>query len=145
MAQAAKDTSTGKEIQKNTESLQENISSKFEDVKSTVSEKLGNAKTAVADTLGDSKTAVVDKMHQAADSLRERAVQSEGVEGKLASYEHRAADFLGNSADYINDFDPNQLKTDLQNQVKKNPGRSLLIAGAVGLILGALFQRNRRD
>jgi ElaB/YqjD/DUF883 family membrane-anchored ribosome-binding protein len=38
-------------------------------------------------------------------------------------------------------MDPQKIKTDIQDQMRRNPGRSLLIAGAAGLILGALLRR----
>ncbi len=87
---------------------------------------------------------VADKLHQAADSLQQK-VGSEADGGAMAKYGQKAADVLDRSADFVGDFDPGKVKTDVQNHVKQNPGRSLLIAGAVGLILGALFSRSRRD
>jgi ElaB/YqjD/DUF883 family membrane-anchored ribosome-binding protein len=34
-----------------------------------------------------------------------------------------------------------QVKADLQQEIRRNPGRSLLIAGAFGLLLGSLLRR----
>jgi ElaB/YqjD/DUF883 family membrane-anchored ribosome-binding protein len=48
---------------------------------------------------------------------------------------------LSDAASYVRDVDPQQIKTDIQDEVKRNPGRALLIAGAAGLLLGVLFRR----
>jgi ElaB/YqjD/DUF883 family membrane-anchored ribosome-binding protein len=85
---------------------------------------------------------VADKLHTAASTLREKAGgQRGGHDSVIAGYGQRAADWLDRSADYARTTDPQQVKADLENQVRHYPGRSLLIAGAAGLILGALFRR----
>jgi ElaB/YqjD/DUF883 family membrane-anchored ribosome-binding protein len=38
-------------------------------------------------------------------------------------------------------MEPKKIKADITEQVRRNPGKSLLVAGAVGLILGAIFRR----
>jgi ElaB/YqjD/DUF883 family membrane-anchored ribosome-binding protein len=37
--------------------------------------------------------------------------------------------------------EPKKIEDDITEQVRRNPGRSLLVASAVGLILGAIFRR----
>ncbi len=137
-------TTTENDVQNNADSLKTNVVNKIEDVKTVASEKFEAVKSTVADTLGNSQSVVADKLHQAADSLQQK-VGGATDGGAMAKYGQKAADMLDRSADYVGDFDPNRVKTDVQNHVKQNPGRSLLIAGAVGLILGALFSRSRRD
>ena len=73
--------------------------------------------------------------------LRSMAGQGDQQQGVAAELVHQAADWLDRSADYVRDFDPQQVKTDVENQVRRHPGRSLLIAGAAGLLLGALLRR----
>ena len=53
----------------------------------------------------------------------------------------RAGSWLNHSADYIEKMEPEKLKADITDQVRRNPGASLLLAGAAGLILGAIFRR----
>ncbi len=137
-------TNAEKDVQSNVDSMKTNVGNKIEDVKTAASEKFEAVKSTVADTLGNSQSAVADKLHQAADSLQQK-VGSDTDGGAMAKYGKKAADMLDRSADYVGDFDPNKVKTDVQKHVKENPGRSLLIAGAVGLILGALFSRSRKD
>lgn len=143
MSKAIESTVNTTENQSNLDSLKSNIGEKFGDIKSTAAEKFESAKTAVAGGFDTSKTAVADKLHQAAESLTSRVGSDENPDGALAVYGQKAASILDRSADYVGEFDPNQVKSDIQNHVKENPGRSLLIAGAVGLILGALFKRRR--
>ena len=82
------------------------------------------------------KTTVADKLHDAADALRQKSGQ-----GGTAAYAGQASDWLTNAADYVRDVDPAQLKTSVQEQVRTNPGRSLLIAVGAGLALGILLRR----
>jgi hypothetical protein len=87
------------------------------------------------------KVTVADKLKQAADALHQKTTRPGEQASAVGAYGNQAAGWLNTSADYIRDMDPQQLKTDVQNEVRRNPARSLLIAGAAGLILGALFRR----
>ena len=86
------------------------------------------------------KTTVADKLQSAAQTLHQKADRS-GQPAELATFGHRAAGWLERSAEYVNEMEPQRLKTDLENQVRRNPGRSLLVAGIVGLALGGLLRR----
>src|SRR5919106_4488119 len=83
---------------------------------------------------------VADKLHSAASALQEQAGRRGEDNSALAGYGQQAANWLDQAADYIRKTDPQQVKADLENQVRHYPGRSLLIAGAAGLVLGALFR-----
>lgn len=85
------------------------------------------------------KSTVAEKLHGAAQRLQERAGESETA-SEMGRWSQRAGDWMERSADYIQDLEPQQLRTDLENQVRRNPGRSLLIAGAAGLLLGRLLR-----
>jgi ElaB/YqjD/DUF883 family membrane-anchored ribosome-binding protein len=87
------------------------------------------------------KSTVAEKLRTAADTLHERSSQASGRQENLSGYGRQAADWLGRSADYIEEIDPQRVRADLENQVRQHPGRSLLIAGAAGLLLGALLRR----
>ena len=88
-------------------------------------------------TLNNIKTTVADKLKSAAQALSDRSGQNTTV----SQYAGQAAGLLNNAADYVRDIEPQQVKADLQKQVRSNPGRSLLIAGVAGLVLGTLFRR----
>ena len=88
-------------------------------------------------TLNNIKTTVADKLKSAAQALNQRS----GQDSSVSQYAGQAAGFLNNAADYVRDLEPQQVKADIQKQVRSNPGRSLLIAGVAGLVLGTLFRR----
>ena len=88
-------------------------------------------------TLNTIKTTVADKLKSAAQALSQRSGQNSSV----SQYAGQAAGLLNNAADYVREIEPNQVKADIQKQVRSNPGRSLLIAGVAGLVLGTLFRR----
>jgi ElaB/YqjD/DUF883 family membrane-anchored ribosome-binding protein len=86
------------------------------------------------------KKTIAEKLKTAAEVIRQKTGQPERT-GNLAAYGTQASKWLDSSADYVRELDIDQVKTDLQQQVRHNPGRSLLIAGAVGLVLGTIFRR----
>ncbi len=86
------------------------------------------------------RATVADKLQAAAEALHHKAERS-GQQTELSTFGHRAAGWLERSADYVNEMEPQRLKSDLENQVRRNPGRSLLVAGIVGLALGSLLRR----
>lgn len=83
---------------------------------------------------------VADKLHAAAQTLHQKAARSD-QQSDLAQYENRAADWLDRAADYTGNLEPQQLRSDIESQVRRNPGRSLLIAGVAGLLIGRMLRR----
>lgn len=102
----------------NTNQVQEREGSAFDQVKSTVAEKLHAAARSLHDTAG-------------------RSIRP----NELTGFGHQAAEWLDRSAEYVNQFEPARVRNDIEKEVRNNPGRSLLIAGAVGLVLGGLLRR----
>lgn len=88
-------------------------------------------------TLDNIKGKVVEGLKSAAGSLRQKGSQ----DGAMSDYASRASGWLDTAGDYVRDMDVSHVKTDIQRQMRANPGRALLIAGAAGLIVGALFRR----
>jgi ElaB/YqjD/DUF883 family membrane-anchored ribosome-binding protein len=86
------------------------------------------------------RATVADKLQAAAQTLHQKAERS-GRQTEFSTFGHRAADWLERSANYVNEMEPQRLKSDIEDQVRRNPGRSLLIAGVVGLALGGLLRR----
>lgn len=89
----------------------------------------------------DVKKTIADKLRGAADKIRIKSSRSYDGSDQSSQYGRNAADLLEKGADYVGNFDSEKLKSDVQESVRKNPGRTLLIAGAVGLVLGALLRR----
>jgi len=89
----------------------------------------------------DVKKSIADKLRAAADRIRIKSSRSYNENDPSSQYGRQAADLLEKGADYVGNFDSEKLKADVQDSVRRNPGRTLLIAGAVGLVLGTLIRR----
>ena len=90
--------------------------------------------------LNQIKGTIAEKLKTAAEVLREKTSQPERT-GALSAYGTQASKWLDSSADYVRELNIEQVKTDVQNQIRHNPGRTLLIAGAIGMVLGTFFRR----
>ena len=86
------------------------------------------------------KNIIADKMHNVAEALGEKAADQDAQSGK-AQYGKQASEWLDQSAEYVRQFDYKQADDRVREYVRQSPGRSLLIAGAVGLIIGAILRR----
>jgi ElaB/YqjD/DUF883 family membrane-anchored ribosome-binding protein len=86
------------------------------------------------------KNTVADKLNTAAEALR-RKTDGPQQNNNTTRYGKQAADWLESSADYLKGLDVNRVKKNIENSVRQNPGRTLLIAGAAGLLLGTLVRR----
>lgn len=114
----------------------------------TNSEEIGTAEdtTAAFQDSGTStrfenvKNIIADKLHCMAEGLGENGADQDGESG-TAKYGRQASEWLDHSADYVRKFDYKQADAGIREYVKQSPGRSLLIAGAVGLIIGAVLRR----
>jgi len=91
-------------------------------------------------TFDDVRQRVADKLHLAAETIQSKAAQNQP--GTIANYASNAAEWLDDASGYIRRADTRQIKSDIKTQVRQNPGRSLLIAGAAGLLLGVLIRRS---
>jgi ElaB/YqjD/DUF883 family membrane-anchored ribosome-binding protein len=87
------------------------------------------------------KKSIADKLRAAADQIRMKSSRSYDGNDPSSQYGKQAADLLEKGADYVGNFDSEKLKSDVQESVRRNPGRTLLIAGAVGLVLGTFIRR----
>jgi ElaB/YqjD/DUF883 family membrane-anchored ribosome-binding protein len=88
----------------------------------------------------DFKNVVADKLHDAAGALRERAGAPQAETG-VARYGNQASTWLDQSAEYVRAFDAREANHRIREYIRRNPGRSLLMAGVAGLALGTLLRR----
>ena len=86
------------------------------------------------------KNVIADKLHNVAVALGGEATAQDAQSG-ATHYGKHAAELLDQSAEYVRQFDYEQVDARVQEHVRHSPGRSLLIAGAVGLIIGAILKR----
>ena len=83
------------------------------------------------------KQTIAEKLDRAAISLGR---QSEGSP-ILGPYNQQASELLHQSADYVREFDIKKADTELRNQIRMHPGKSLLIGIGAGFLLGLLVRR----
>ena len=95
---------------------------------------------------------LADRLEQGAQKLRERnqsgtlagagaagGTQSlAGTNDKVTQMGDQLARGLDGTAQWLRDGD---LKGDIENQIKTNPGRTLLIAAGLGYLLGKAFRK----
>ena len=86
------------------------------------------------------KNSIADTLHDAAKGLGEKAARQDAQSG-MARYGKQASEWLDKSAEYVRQFDYEQADARVREYVRQSPGRSLLITGGVGLIIGALVRR----
>ena len=86
------------------------------------------------------KLKLAEKLDNIAATLKEKAAGS-SEQSDLASYGRDASDILHQSAAYVRDFDYDQAEAEVRGHIRQQPGRSLMIAGGVGLLLGFLLRR----
>ena len=86
------------------------------------------------------KNIIADKLHNVAEALDEKAADQDAQCG-IAQYGKQASGWLDQSAEYVRQFEYEQADARVREYVRQSPGRSLVIAGAVGLIIGAILRR----
>jgi ElaB/YqjD/DUF883 family membrane-anchored ribosome-binding protein len=87
------------------------------------------------------KNIIADKLHNVAEALGEKAADQDTQSG-IVQYGKQASEWLDQSAEYVRQFDSyERVDASVREYVRQSPGRSLLIAGAVGLIIGAMLRR----
>jgi ElaB/YqjD/DUF883 family membrane-anchored ribosome-binding protein len=80
-------------------------------------------------------------LESAAGRLREKADDANLRGSGLARFGTDTADNLDRLASYVRDADAQKVKTDIEQTVRQNPGKTLLVAGIAGLLIGSLLRR----
>lgn len=88
------------------------------------------------------KNRIADKLHYIAQVMCKKADDPD-TQTDVAACEKQASEWLDHSAEYLRQFDCKQADAKAREYVRQNPGRSILIAGAVGLIIGAVLRRRQ--
>jgi len=93
------------------------------------------------------KSQLADKLESGAEKLRERSTDTAKIDDVIATAKTQVADAsdrvasgMEKSAEWLRDANMSSIKQGLERQVKENPGRTLLIAGAIGYLLGRAFK-----
>jgi ElaB/YqjD/DUF883 family membrane-anchored ribosome-binding protein len=104
-----------------------------------------------AETLGERavqlKSQLADKLETSASTIRKRSSDTAKIDDAIATTKEKVADAgdrvasgMEKSAEWLRETNASSLKEGLERQVKQNPGRTLLIAGAIGYLLGRAFK-----
>jgi hypothetical protein len=116
-----------------------------EEMKESAREKLGATKEKAQNL----KATLADKLEQGAEKLRHKAstttVTEVGAETeqKARKASDRVASGMENTADWLRNADVDSMKSGLENQVRTNPGRTLLVALGLGYVVGRIFRGGR--
>ncbi|HEV7702866.1 MAG TPA: hypothetical protein VGO46_01185 [Gemmatimonadaceae bacterium] len=93
------------------------------------------------------KTQLADKLETGAGRLRQRATDTAKIDDAIALTKERVADAsdrvatgMERSADWLRNANLSSMQQKLERQVRENPGRTLLIAGAIGYLVGRAFK-----
>lgn len=93
------------------------------------------------------KAQLADKLETSASTIRKRSSDTAKIDDAIATTKERVADAgdrvasgMEKSAEWLRDANVSSIKQGLERQVKENPGRTLLIAGAIGYLLGRAFK-----
>ncbi|MDQ3697007.1 MAG: hypothetical protein M3373_03130 [Gemmatimonadota bacterium] len=125
--------------------------------KGKAAEKLGQ----VRERAGELKATLADKLDAGADRLRQRAADTGGkysppmaaagvdtgttevAAGRepMPQVSDKVASGMKSTADWLRNHDLDSMRSEVEEQVRTNPGRSLLIAAVAGYVLGKAFRR----
>ena len=83
---------------------------------------------------------LAEKLDRIAETIHQKTARSD-EQSEIASYGKEASHVLHQSADYIREFDYEKADADVRGYIQEQPGKSILIAGGVGLLLGIFFRR----
>lgn len=96
------------------------------------------------------KTTLADKLEAGAERLRQRATTTTAAEAgaeaetRMRSTGTRMASGMESAAKWLRNADAASVKSDIENQVRTNPGRTLLVALGLGYVVGRALRGGRR-
>jgi ElaB/YqjD/DUF883 family membrane-anchored ribosome-binding protein len=112
-----------------------------------VYDKVDESAASVRDRAVQMKTQLADKLETGAGRLRQRATDTKKIDNAIATTKQRVAETsdrvasgMERSADWLRNANVTSFQQGLERQVRENPGRTLLIAGAIGYLLGRAFK-----
>jgi ElaB/YqjD/DUF883 family membrane-anchored ribosome-binding protein len=113
-----------------------------------VYDKLEETAATLSERAVQLKTQLADRLETGASTIRQRSSDTAKLDDAIATTKEkvagagdRVASGMEKSAEWLRDANMSTIKQGLARQVKENPGRTLLIAGAIGYLLGRAFKR----
>jgi ElaB/YqjD/DUF883 family membrane-anchored ribosome-binding protein len=121
-------SSTASQLKEKASGMADRAKGKVQEWGDTAAAKIDEKRTTTAGALESTAW----KMHSAADA---------GAR-KFSSAVHSAAEGVQSTATYLREHDTRQMMSDVEDIVRRRPGQSLLIAAAVGFLVGRAFRRD---
>ena len=87
----------------------------------------------------NAKNIMADKMHHVAEAINEKAADQDPL-CDITQYGKQASEWLDQSAEYVRRFNFEHADAKIREYVRQSPGRSLLLAGAAGMMIGAILR-----
>ena len=119
----------------------QNVKDKVASAASAAKDKVSDAGRQATEQIDAKRGPAADTLQSAASTLHEKADSLPGGE-TVKSVAHSAADKLESTAGYIREHDVQAMLSDVEDMVRRNPGPSLLIAAAIGFLIGRAFRED---
>jgi ElaB/YqjD/DUF883 family membrane-anchored ribosome-binding protein len=117
----------------------QSVKEKVTDTANTARQKVSDAGRQATDKLDEKRGPTADALQSAASTIHQRAEDLPGGE-TVKGVAHSAAEKLESTAGYIREHDVRSMLGDVEQIVKRNPGPSLLVAAAIGFLIGRTFR-----
>jgi ElaB/YqjD/DUF883 family membrane-anchored ribosome-binding protein len=117
------------------------VKERVSDTAATAKEKASEVGARAADQVDARRGPAADALESAAATVHEKAERLPGGE-TVRGAAHSAAEKLDSTAGYIREHDVRAMTSDLEAIVRRNPGPSLLIAAAIGFLIGRAFRED---
>lgn len=132
-------TSTGGDFTDALSDTAQSVKNKVTDAAATARQKVSDAGRQASDRIDEKRGPAADALQSAASAIHEKAEDLPGGE-TVKSVAHSAAQKLESTAGYIREHDVTAMLSDIEEIIKRNPGPSLLIAAAIGFLIGRAFR-----
>lgn len=117
----------------------QNVTNRVADAAAAAKQKVSTAGDQATDKVDEKRGAAADALESAASNIHEKAEDLPGGE-TVRNVAHSTAEKLESTAGYIREHDVRAMISDVEQIVKRNPGPSLLIAVALGFLIGRAFR-----
>jgi ElaB/YqjD/DUF883 family membrane-anchored ribosome-binding protein len=134
-------TSTGDDFKDSLSDSAQNAKDRVSDIGATAKQKVSDAGRQAGDKIDEKRGPAAGALQNAASTIHEKAEDLPGGE-VVKSVAHSAAEKIESTAGYIREHDVKAMVSDVEEIIKRNPGPSLLIAAAIGFLIGRAFRED---
>jgi vacuolar-type H+-ATPase subunit H len=154
-------TTTGREYTDGSSEGSRDLGARAREARETAKERLGQARETASEKLGEArnkahemKHTFADKLDAGAERLRSRTNRGDAsyatADGSMSAITtndsasgvgEKVAGGMHSTADWLRQNDMESMKRGVEEQVRTNPGRSLLVAAVAGYLIGKVLRR----